>query len=103
MSFSRILTLPLAAGIALALAGVAPAQETGRNHLDCYFASGSSEMQCPSAVPVQTGRAATSDGGGITAQRGTPQWNQACAAKFRSFNPQTGTYRAFSGEERPCS
>ena len=29
-------------------------------------------------------------------------WTKACARKYRSFNPQTGKYKAGSGKWRPC-
>lgn len=32
----------------------------------------------------------------------TPGWYEYCAAKYRSFNPQTGRYLAYSGEYRLC-
>ena len=33
---------------------------------------------------------------------GTPEWYSYCAAKYRSFDPATGTYLAFSGVRRMC-
>jgi len=32
----------------------------------------------------------------------TPQWVAYCARKFKSFNPNTGTYLAYSGKYRFC-
>ena len=32
----------------------------------------------------------------------TPQWIAYCARKFKSFNPNTGTYLAYSGKYRFC-
>lgn len=32
----------------------------------------------------------------------TPQWTAYCARKFKSFNPHTGTYLAYSGKYRFC-
>ena len=32
----------------------------------------------------------------------TPQWAAYCARKFKSFNPNTGTYLAYSGKYRFC-
>ena len=29
-------------------------------------------------------------------------WTKACARKYRSFNPQTGKYKAGSGKWKPC-
>lgn len=33
---------------------------------------------------------------------GSPEWNAACAKKYRSFVPETGQYTSFSGEKKPC-
>ena len=33
---------------------------------------------------------------------GSPEWNEYCAAKYRSFNPDTGTYNSHTGKERRC-
>lgn len=30
------------------------------------------------------------------------EWYRYCAEKYRSFNPQTGTYTTYSGEQRVC-
>jgi hypothetical protein len=35
--------------------------------------------------------------------QGSPEWNAYCAAKYRSFNPVTGMYLAYSGTYRMCS
>ncbi len=32
----------------------------------------------------------------------TPEWYDYCAAKYRSFNPETGYYRTYSGRYRFC-
>ncbi|PVB59763.1 BA14K family protein [Labrenzia sp. 011] len=32
----------------------------------------------------------------------TPEWVAYCARKFKSFNPNTGTYLAYSGQYRFC-
>lgn len=32
----------------------------------------------------------------------TPEWHEYCAAKYRSFNPETGMYLAYSGQYRMC-
>lgn len=32
----------------------------------------------------------------------TPQWAAYCARKYKSFNPNTGTYLAYSGKYRFC-
>ena len=41
------------------------------------------------------------DAGG-TPRPGTKAWYRYCAAKYRSFNPETGTYTAYSGKSYPC-
>ncbi len=33
---------------------------------------------------------------------GSPEWIAACARKYRSFNPRTGKYKAYSGNWRWC-
>ena len=33
---------------------------------------------------------------------GSPEWYQYCASRYRSFNPQTGMYRGYDGQLRPC-
>jgi hypothetical protein len=33
---------------------------------------------------------------------GSPGWNEYCAAKYKSFNPDTGTYNSYGGKERRC-
>lgn len=33
---------------------------------------------------------------------GGQSWTQACARKYRNFNPQTGKYRTSSGQWKPC-
>lgn len=32
----------------------------------------------------------------------TDEWYDYCASKYRSFNPQTGMFLAYSGEYKPC-
>ncbi|MTI19242.1 BA14K family protein [Rhodobacteraceae bacterium RKSG542] len=32
----------------------------------------------------------------------SPEWYRYCSAKYRSFNPRTGTYTAYSGKTRFC-
>jgi hypothetical protein len=33
---------------------------------------------------------------------GSEAWNEYCAAKYKSFNPDTGTYNSHTGKERRC-
>ncbi len=35
-------------------------------------------------------------------QSGSPEWIAACARKYRSFEPRTGLYTAYSGYKRRC-
>lgn len=32
----------------------------------------------------------------------SPAWYQYCSSKYRSFNPSTGTYTTYQGEQRFC-
>lgn len=38
----------------------------------------------------------------LTLEEGSEAWNEYCAAKYKSFNPDTGTYNSHSGKERRC-
>jgi uncharacterized protein YcfJ len=38
----------------------------------------------------------------VVDETGGRSWTQACARKYRSFNPQTGKYKAMSGQWKPC-
>jgi hypothetical protein len=95
------------AGLAFwtAAAGAEPVQ---LNHLDCRFDETAQTLICPEIIP--TGRAATV---AVSApapvpvkagksQPGTSEWNEACAAKYNSFDPATGNYRSYSGQTKPC-
>ena len=35
-------------------------------------------------------------------EEGSEAWNEYCAAKYKSFNPDTGTYNSYNGKERRC-
>jgi hypothetical protein len=48
--------------------------------------------QRPPAAPVQV----------IMARPGTAAWNEACAARYHSFDPATGTYLGFDGKRYRC-
>ncbi|HEX2255162.1 MAG TPA: BA14K family protein [Afifellaceae bacterium] len=39
---------------------------------------------------------------GVRCVQRTRPWYDSCAARFRSFDPNRGTYTTFSGQERPC-
>ena len=36
------------------------------------------------------------------AEVGSDEWMSYCSAKYRSFDPDTGTYVTYSGETLPC-
>ena len=38
----------------------------------------------------------------IAGQPRTQGWYDYCARTYRSFNPQTGTYRGYDGRDHPC-
>lgn len=38
----------------------------------------------------------------IMARPGTAAWNEACAARYHSFDPATGTYLGFDGKRYRC-
>ena len=40
--------------------------------------------------------------GAIGYQPWSPAWYQYCSSKYRSFNPSTGTYTTYRGEQRFC-
>jgi hypothetical protein len=76
------------------------------NHLDCRFDEGAQSLICPQVLP--TGRAAaepvaaTAGAGTGEPAQGSPEWNAACTAKYKSFDPATGSYTSFSGKTKPC-
>ena len=38
----------------------------------------------------------------VELEEGSEAWNEYCAAKYKSFNPDTGTYNSHTGKERRC-
>jgi len=64
--------------------------------------------------PLQEQAAAVAPPGSITGtiaaepenqpalEPGSPSWKEYCAAKYKSFNPDTGTYSSYTGKDRPC-
>jgi len=40
--------------------------------------------------------------GNVGYQPWSPAWYQYCSSKYRSFNPSTGTYTTYQGEQRFC-
>lgn len=100
----------------------ASAQIVELNHLDCRFNDQSQAMECPDVLSgrsaaittetpstaetpapqeeaEQSAQTASADG---EPAKGTPEWNEYCAGKYRSFDPETGMYKAYSGAMRPC-
>jgi hypothetical protein len=103
----------LAAFAFSAVAAQAAPAKTELNRLDCHLGGVSgADLVCPGgkateaaeSAPLQTGRASVE--GALspakTPTAGSPEWTSQCAAKYKSFNPETGKYRSFSGEQRPC-
>jgi BA14K-like protein len=91
--------------IAAAVGVSAQAQDVPLNHLDCRFDEASRALICPD---VLSGRAATasvppaSSARATPEAKGTPEWNAACASKYKSFDPATGLYKSYSGQMKPC-
>lgn len=40
--------------------------------------------------------------GGARPHPGSPDWHAYCASKYRSYRPETGMFRTYSGEWRYC-
>jgi hypothetical protein len=103
-----LVTIAAAAAAVLAMSLVpARAQDVVLNHLDCRFDDTSGAMVCPplhsdvAQAPAVVAPVLLADAGTAPA-RGTAEWNSYCAAKFKSFDPATGTYRNFEGQTREC-
>ena len=58
------------------------------------------------APPINPGYAPAPPRGTVYGQVGyqpwSPAWYQYCTAKYRSFNPSTGTYTTYRGEQKFC-
>ena len=74
--------------------GVAGAATHAQRYQDAYNYAYYNCMNQASARPAAGG------GGGL--QPWTQAWYQHCASKYKSFNPQTGYYTAYSGQKRFC-
>jgi hypothetical protein len=77
------------------------------NHLDCRIDDATKSMICPDVVPMGRSAAAPVEpaaAGSVptTPASGSPEWNAACAAKYKSFDAATGMYKSFTGKSRPC-
>jgi len=49
-----------------------------------------------------SGRMTVASAEPLPPRAGTRAWLDYCSAKYRSFNPDTGTYMTYSGAEVPC-
>jgi hypothetical protein len=102
-----VLILPM---MCLAVSSAAPAfaETVQLNHLDCRFNEEKKVMVCPdvlagrsAAEPAVVAPAPAPAAPGSLVQ-GSPEWNAACAAKYKSFDASTGMYKSFSGLIKPC-
>ena len=57
----------------------------------------------PIATPETSEEAAAVVKPKLKLEPGTEAWNEYCAAKYKSFNPDTGTYNSLTGKERRCT
>ncbi len=57
----------------------------------------------PLAAPETSEEAAAVVKPKLKLEPGTEAWNEYCAAKYKSFNPDTGTYNSHTGKERRCT
>ena len=57
----------------------------------------------PIATPETSEEAAAVVKPKLKLEPGTEAWNEYCAAKYKSFNPDTGTYNSHTGKERRCT
>ncbi len=64
------------------------------------------QLQKQAAAPLNPPATATEAAAVVKAkpglEQGSPEWNEYCAAKYKSFNPDTGTYSSYTGKERRC-
>jgi hypothetical protein len=56
----------------------------------------------PLAAPETSEEAAAVVKPKLKLEPGTEAWNEYCASKYKSFNPDTGTYNSHTGKERRC-
>ena len=100
--------------IAAVCAVPAFAQTQPLNHLDCRWVENIQDVVCPevpggraAAEPIAPAVPAAPAAPVAAAQsrnpaQGSAEWNAECARKFKSFNPETGMYKSYSGQMRPC-
>ncbi len=64
------------------------------------------KMQKQAAAPIAESETATAVAAVVKPkpqlEEGSEAWNEYCAAKYKSFNPDTGTYNSYNGKERRC-
>ena len=65
------------------------------------------KLQTPAAAPLNESEtsavvAAVVKPKKLSLEEGSEAWNEYCAAKYKSFNPDTGTYNSHTGKERRC-
>ena len=91
-TLAAVLLAPLAATPAFAEGG----SQKRSAQLNVAFGLGFQQQrpapQRPPAQPTQV----------IMARPGTAAWNEACAARYHSFDPASGTYLGFDGKRYRC-
>ena len=64
------------------------------------------KLQKQAAAPLAESETSTAVAAVVKPQpaleEGSEAWNEYCAAKYKSFNPDTGTYNSHTGKERRC-
>ena len=65
------------------------------------------KLQKQAAAPIAESETATAVAAVVKPKKlvleeGSEAWNEYCAAKYKSFNPDTGTYNSYNGKERRC-
>ena len=65
------------------------------------------KLQKQAAAPLKEQETATAVAAVVKPKKleleeGSEAWNEYCAAKYKSFNPDTGTYNSYNGKERRC-
>jgi hypothetical protein len=65
------------------------------------------KLQKQAAAPLAESETATAVAAVVKPKKpaleeGSEAWNEYCAAKYKSFNPDTGTYNSYNGKERRC-
>lgn len=71
----------------------APAQPAGKQRM---------KLIASAHAPPIASVSPSQGGSGSALQPGTAAWNAYCAKKYTSFNPATGTYKSYKGNNRRC-